>query len=56
MQGLYPPTILEPESYLSNSTYLQYPLGGYQYPNIGTVNALDFDYIWYALPVSYDCS
>jgi len=49
MQGLYPPLqefILDAETLLSNSSYVQYPLDGYQYPNVETVNSLDFNYIW----------
>jgi len=37
MQGLYPPRnalIVEEETILSNSTILEYPLDGYQYPNV----------------------
>jgi hypothetical protein len=52
MQGLYPPRnafIMDSVTHLSNSTWLQYPLDGYQYPNIGTASSLDYNYIWYVL-------
>jgi len=48
MQGLYPPrgVVVDAESMLGNGTLEQYPLGGYQYPNIGNIGGLDFNYIW----------
>ena len=49
MQGLYPPrnaVVIDLESILGNSSLEQYPLNGYQYPNVGTVSSLDFNYIW----------
>lgn len=49
MQGLYPPasanasgnTFRDPTAILANGTYVQGPLGGYKYPLIRTVGALD---------------
>jgi hypothetical protein len=47
MQGLYPPaTVIDEESILGNSSVDQYPLNGYQYPNLGTVSTLDLNYVW----------
>jgi hypothetical protein len=47
MQGLYPPaTVIDQESILGNGTVDQYPLNGYQYPNLGTVSTLDLNYVW----------
>ena len=50
MQGLYPPrgVVVDDESMLGNGTLEQFPLGGYQYPNIESLSDLDFNYIWYA--------
>jgi hypothetical protein len=31
---------------MSDSTLEQYPLGGYQYPNVQSVSSLDFNYVW----------
>jgi len=49
LQGLYPPfdaLVMDAESTLSDGSLATYPLNGYQYPNIGTVSALDFNYLW----------
>jgi hypothetical protein len=49
MAALYPPMhylVWGQEYHLSNGTYIEYPLDGYQYPNIETVSYLDFNYIW----------
>ena len=49
MQGLYPPRgndVIDTETELSNGTWLQYPLSGYQYPNIETPSTLDYNSIW----------
>jgi hypothetical protein len=48
MQALYPPVSLEldPDAIMSDSSLKQYPLGGYQYPNVQTVSSLDFNYLW----------
>lgn len=49
MQAVYPPRsawIIDSESILSNKSLEQFPLNGYQYPNIETVGSLDFNYIW----------
>jgi len=54
-QGLYPP-ILQAFSNNSggmeaalnpNGSIVNYPLGGYQYPNIKTVSGLDYESVWY---------
>ena len=48
-QGLYPPRgipVFNTESTLSDGSVISFPLDGYQYPNIGTVSSLDFNYIW----------
>ena len=48
-QGLYPPRdipLFNTESILSDGSNINFPLDGYQYPNIGTVSSLDFNYIW----------
>lgn len=48
-QGLYPPRgypIIDPQDTLANGSIEGFPLDGYQYPNIGTVSSLDFNYIW----------
>ncbi|KAH8597812.1 histidine phosphatase superfamily [Bisporella sp. PMI_857] len=57
MQGLYPPRdalIVDEESMLSNASLVQYPLDGYQYPQILAVTPLDYNYI--SLSGSRDCS
>ncbi|KAF2842534.1 phosphoglycerate mutase-like protein [Patellaria atrata CBS 101060] len=50
LQGLYPPytvdsnntsPFLDPNSVLSNASYIESPLGGYQYPQIRAVTDLD---------------
>ncbi|KAF2088970.1 phosphoglycerate mutase-like protein [Saccharata proteae CBS 121410] len=49
IQGLYPPyalnqtaaSTLDSEDVLANSSYIEAPLGGYQYPNIRSFSALD---------------
>ncbi len=48
MQGFYPPraVTVDESSMLGNGTLEQYPLDNYQYPNIGTLSPLDFNYIW----------
>jgi hypothetical protein len=52
MQGLYPPRRLElpiedeENTYAPGDSLIQYPLDGYQYPNIETVSELDLSYIW----------
>lgn len=45
MQGLYPPrsTIT---NILDNGTLEQFPLNGYQYPNVQSTSTLDYNYIW----------
>ncbi len=46
MQGLYPPAnMFEDAGQLQNGSFLSYPLGGYQYPNINAAGTLDFNYI-----------
>lgn len=52
MQGLYPPTdtsygapYFESYSHLSNGSYDTYPLHGYQYPMIRTLNPTDYESI-----------
>lgn len=48
MQGLYPPvgSTGQGNEILGNGTLEEYPLGGYQYANIGTTSSLDYNYIW----------
>lgn len=49
MQSFYPPRdtiVLDLESMLGNSSLDQYPLNGYQYPNIQTLSMLDFNRLW----------
>jgi hypothetical protein len=51
MQGLYPPRssgtlTLDGESIMGNGSLIQYPLDGYQYPNIETLGSLDFNSVW----------
>lgn len=55
MQGFYPPyslssnasaQYLDPSSVLSNDTYIDNPLNGYQYPLVQTFSALDPDSIY----------
>jgi hypothetical protein len=51
MQALYPPqnaTVPNLESMLANSSLAEYPLNGYQYPNIETLSLLDFNHVWIA--------
>lgn len=48
-QGLYPPRnfpLFYTQNVLSDGSNINFPLDGYQYPNIGTVSSLDFNYIW----------
>lgn len=48
-QGLYPPRgipVFDEQDTLANGSIEGFPLDGYQYPNIGTVSPLDFNYIW----------
>ncbi|KAB5586207.1 histidine phosphatase superfamily [Coniochaeta sp. 2T2.1] len=54
MQGLYPPVDLAVANSagglraaaLANGTVIDYPLNGYQYPDINTLSTLDPDFIW----------
>lgn len=53
MQGLYPPlsassnnTVLNSMSVLANGSNIDFPLGGYQYPQIYTASGLDPNLIW----------
>jgi len=51
MQGLYPPRalvapVINSQTKLSNGSWQQAPLNGYQYPNIESMSSLDFNYIW----------
>jgi hypothetical protein len=49
LQALYPPSnsiVVDLESMLGNSSLAQYPLEGYQYPNIETLSVLDFNRLW----------
>jgi hypothetical protein len=49
LQALYPPRdsiVVDLESILGNSSLDQYPLNGYQYPNIETLSVLDFNRLW----------
>ncbi|MCJ1375624.1 hypothetical protein MMC20_006861 [Loxospora ochrophaea] len=54
MQGLYPPlatynqTSIGSSSILANGSAVEFPLGGYQYPQIYTASANDPDSIWIA--------
>ncbi len=55
IQGLYPPlsassngTILSSMSILTNGSNIDFPLGGYQYPQIYTTSTLDPNSIWLA--------
>ncbi|KAM3066052.1 hypothetical protein ACMFMG_010610 [Clarireedia jacksonii] len=50
MQGLYPPVlgVNGGSSILGNNSVVNYPLGGYQYPNINSLSPLDYNYIWIA--------
>ncbi|KAF5868374.1 putative histidine acid protein [Botrytis fragariae] len=50
MQGLYPPVtgVQGTDSVLANGTVIDYPLGGYQYPNIQSLSSMDYNYIWIA--------
>lgn len=55
IQGLYPPlsassnqTILNAMSILTNGSNIDFPLGGYQYPQIYTASGLDPNSIWLA--------
>ncbi|KAE9380286.1 phosphoglycerate mutase-like protein [Stipitochalara longipes BDJ] len=51
MQALYPPRnalVLDLESMLANSSLAEYPLNGYQYPNIESLSILDFNHLWIA--------
>ncbi|KAI5928199.1 histidine phosphatase superfamily [Camillea tinctor] len=49
MQGLYPPVAGSSDaSTLANGTTIEYPLNGYQYPNIQTLSGLDPNSIWLA--------
>ncbi|RDL37311.1 Uncharacterized protein BP5553_04744 [Venustampulla echinocandica] len=53
MQGLYPPrstatAVVDEESMMGSGSLLQFPLSGYQYPNVRTLSDLDFNYIWLA--------
>lgn len=49
MQALYPPRnsiVIDLESMLGNLSLDQYPLNGYQYPNIESLSVLDFNRLW----------
>ncbi|KAI1636226.1 histidine phosphatase superfamily [Biscogniauxia mediterranea] len=47
LQGLYPPvTGSSDASTLANGTTIEYPLNGYQYPNVQTLSGLDPNSIW----------
>ncbi|KAF7915239.1 hypothetical protein BELL_1056g00020 [Botrytis elliptica] len=50
MQGLYPPVtgVQGTDRILANGTVIDYPLGGYQYPNIQSLSSMDYNYIWIA--------
>ncbi|PQE08874.1 histidine acid phosphatase protein [Rutstroemia sp. NJR-2017a BVV2] len=50
MQGLYPPVagMNGGSSTLGNKSVVNYPLGGYQYPNINSLSTEDYNYIWIA--------
>lgn len=55
IQGLYPPlsvssndTILNSLSVLTNGSNIDFPLGGYQYPQLYTTSGLDPNSIWLA--------
>ncbi|PQE16244.1 histidine acid phosphatase protein [Rutstroemia sp. NJR-2017a WRK4] len=50
MQGLYPPVagVNGGSSTLGNKSVVNYPLGGYQYPNINSLSTEDYNYIWIA--------
>ncbi len=50
LQGLYPPLGVDEvnsASMMADGSLMQYPLNGYQYPDLGVISALDFNYIWY---------
>ena len=55
MQGLYPPSNLNvaqsagglSSAVLANGSIIDYPLNGYQFPDIQTLSTLDPDFIWY---------
>jgi hypothetical protein len=61
VQGFYPPytlnssmaTVLDPTSMLANGSYVDYPLNGYQYPQIHVVGAEDMEFPY--LGGSMDC-
>ncbi|KAI1488925.1 histidine phosphatase superfamily [Biscogniauxia mediterranea] len=47
LQGLYPPVAGSSNaSTLANGTTIEYPLSGYQYPNVQTLSGLDPNSIW----------
>lgn len=48
LQGVYPPVgfVIYDETEMANLTAIEGPLNGYQYPNVESVSANDFDYIW----------
>ncbi|KAI9821975.1 MAG: hypothetical protein M1827_002557 [Pycnora praestabilis] len=50
MQGLYPPVdmILTSDNHLANGSIIDYPLSGYQYPQIQTVGDLDPNIVFIA--------
>lgn len=51
MQGLYPPTnrtIANLKNQLADGSQVQYPLGGYQYPQIYTASPWDPNSVWLA--------
>jgi hypothetical protein len=55
MQGLYPPAEVAVAgstggmgvAQLANGSLIDYPLNGYQYPDITTLSTLDPEFIWY---------
>ncbi|KAA8566054.1 hypothetical protein EYC84_008659 [Monilinia fructicola] len=51
MQGLYPPVPGVGQgmsNILTNGSLINFPLGGYQYPNINSMSEMDYNYIWIA--------
>jgi hypothetical protein len=54
LQGLYPPLTQAiasdaggmPTAMLANGTLINYPLNGYQYPNVQSLSVLDLNSIW----------
>lgn len=58
LQGLYPPSLQAYASdaggigaaELANGSVVDFPLGGYQYPQLQTLSSLDPDSMWYVPP------